>query len=72
MPNWCVNKLCVTGLKKNVSEVRALMRGEVCPAYVRAEAEGIQLFLAGCAALLRPVTDETFTPSPPLTAAGKG
>ncbi|WP_297202850.1 hypothetical protein [uncultured Pluralibacter sp.] len=42
-----------------MSEVRTLMRGEVCPAYVRAESEGIQLFLAGCAGLLRPVTDKT-------------
>lgn len=72
MPNWCANRLCVTGLAENVSQVRALMRGEVRPAYVRAEGEGIQLFLAGCAGLLRPVTDETYVPFPALTAAGQG
>ena len=72
MPNWCANRLRVTGLAENVSKVRALMRGEVRPLYARAEAEGIQLFLAGCAGLLRPVTDETYAPYPALTAAGRG
>ncbi|PWK94387.1 uncharacterized protein DUF1281 [Pantoea allii] len=47
------------------------MRGEVRPLYARAEAEGIQLFLAGCAGLLRPVTGDTYAPYPAL-AAGRG
>ena len=72
MPNWCANRLRVTGLAENVSHVRALMEGNVRPLYTRAEAEGIQLFLAGCAGLLRPVTDETYAPFPALTAAGPG
>lgn len=72
MPNWCANRLRVTGLAKNVSHARALMEGNVRPLYTRAEAEGIQLFLAGCAGLLRPVTDETYAPFPALTAAGPG
>ncbi|MCT2420331.1 DUF1281 domain-containing protein [Pantoea agglomerans] len=72
MPNWCANRLRVTGLAENVSHVRALMEGNVRPLYMRAEAEGIQLFLAGCAGLLRPVTDETYAPLPALTAAGPG
>lgn len=72
MPNWCANRLRLTGLAKNVSKVRALMRGEVRPLYARAEAQGIQLFLAGCALLLRPVTDDTYAPYLALTAAGWG
>lgn len=40
MPNWCANRLRVTGLAENVSQVRGLMRGEVRPAYARAEGEG--------------------------------
>lgn len=72
MPNWCANRLRVTGLAENVSHVRALMEGNERPLYTRAEAEGIQLFLAGCAGLLRPVTDETYAPFPALTAAGPG
>jgi len=48
MPNWCANRLRVTGLAENVSKVRALMLGEVRPLYARAEGQGIQLFLAGC------------------------
>ncbi|MFV9671452.1 DUF1281 domain-containing protein [Pantoea sp. KXB25] len=72
MPNWCANRLRVIGLAENVSQVRALMQGEMRPAYARAEREGIQLFLAGCAGLLRPVTNETYEPFPALTAAGQG
>ena len=72
MPNWCANRLRVTGLAENVSQVRALMTGGVRPLYARAEAEGIQLFLAGCAGLLRPVTNEAYVPYPALTAAGQG
>lgn len=72
MPNWCANRLRVTGLAENVSQLRALMRGEERPAYARAEWQGIQLFLAGCVGLLRPVTDETYAPFPALTAAGQG
>ncbi|MBK5018016.1 DUF1281 domain-containing protein, partial [Pantoea sp. S62] len=72
MPNWCANRLRVTGLAEKVSQLRALMEGNVRPLYTRAEAEGIQLFLAGCGGLLRPVTDETYAPFPALTAAGQG
>lgn len=72
MPNWCANRLRVTGLAENVSKVRALMAGAVRPSYAWAKAQGIQLFLAGCAGVLRPVTDETYAPYPALTAAGKG
>ncbi|MDQ0627667.1 UNVERIFIED_ORG: uncharacterized protein DUF1281 [Pantoea agglomerans] len=69
MPNWCANRLRVNDLAENFSQVRALMTGEVRPSYARAETEGIQLFLAGCAGLLRPVTNEMYTPYPALTAA---
>nr|WP_324030883.1 DUF1281 domain-containing protein [Pantoea sp. JZ2] len=72
MPNWCANRLRVTGLAENVSKVRALMRGEVRPLYARAEEQGIQLLLAGCAGVLRPVTDDTYAPFPALTVAGRG
>jgi len=66
MPNWCANRLRVTGLAENVSKVRALMAGAVRPSYAWAKAQGIQLFLAGCAGVLRPVTDETYAPYPAL------
>lgn len=72
MPNWCANRLSVTGLAENVSKVRALMAGAVRPSYAWAKAQGVQLFLADCAGVLRPVTDETYSPYPALTAAGKG
>ena len=50
MPNWCSNRLRVTGLAENVSHVQALIEGNVRPMYTRAETEWIQLFLAGCCA----------------------
>ncbi|MCU7369243.1 hypothetical protein N5E15_21955 [Pantoea stewartii] len=40
MPNWCANRLRVTGLAENVSKVRARMEGEVRPLYARAEGQG--------------------------------
>ena len=70
MPNWCANRLSVTGLTENVSQLKALMTGGVRPLHGRAEAEGIQLFLAGCAGLLNPVADEPYVPYPALTEAG--
>lgn len=72
MPNWCANRLRVTGSAGDIEKVRALMVGAGVPAYVRAESEGIQLFLAGCAALLQPATDDVYAPFPALTMAGKG
>ncbi|MBK5017183.1 DUF1472 domain-containing protein [Pantoea sp. S62] len=41
--NWCANRLRVTGLAENVSQLRALMQGEVRPAYARADREGTLL-----------------------------
>lgn len=68
MPNWCANRLRVTGPKEEVSMVRALMEGSAAaPGYVRAAGEGIQFFLAGCAGLLRPTTETEYAPYPALT-----
>lgn len=38
MRGWCANRLRVTGLAENVSQVRALMTGEVRLSYEQAEA----------------------------------
>ncbi|MHC2598862.1 hypothetical protein ACVLVH_004543 [Kluyvera sp. 1366] len=67
MPNWCANRLRVTGPESEVSKVRALMEGSAdAPGYVRAAGEGIQLFLAGCAGLLRPTAATEYAPCPAL------
>lgn len=60
MPNWCANRLRVSGPEYHVQNARPLIEGgEGVPLYARAAAEGIQLFLAGCAGLLCPMTGET-------------
>lgn len=70
MPNWCANRLRVTGPESEVSKVRTLMEGSAdVPGYLRAAGEGIQLFLAGCAGLLQTVTPTEYAPYPALTNA---
>lgn len=70
MPNWCANRLRVTGPESEVSKVRALMEGSAeAPGYLRAAGEGIHLFLAGCAGLLQTVTPTEYAPYPALTTA---
>ncbi len=66
MPNWCANRLRISGNSSNIERVRTLFAGDGSPAYARATAEGIQLFLAGCAGVLRPVTDMQYTAYPAL------
>ncbi|MGK3138011.1 DUF1281 domain-containing protein [Pantoea trifolii] len=53
--------------------VKALMEGSAAaPGYVRAAGAGIQLFLAGCAGLLRPTTATEYAPYPALTVTAGG
>ncbi|MDR6352572.1 hypothetical protein Q3H59_004262 [Pantoea sp. SORGH_AS 659] len=67
MPNWCANRLRVSGPENHVKNARLLIEGgERVPHYARAAAEGIQLFLAGCAGLLRPVEATDYAPYPAL------
>ena len=73
MPNWCANRLRVTGPEEEVSKVKALIEGSAAaPGYVRAAGEGIQLFLAGCAGLLLPTTATEYAPYPALTVTAGG
>lgn len=37
MPNWCANRLRVTGLAGDIEKVQALMTGAGVPGYVRAD-----------------------------------
>lgn len=67
MPNWCCNRLRVSGYSEDIGQVRALFAGGGYPSYARASAEGIQLFLAGCAGVLRPVDGAHYAPYPALT-----
>ena len=69
MPNWCCNRLRVSGRNEDIRQVRVLFAGGGYPSYAQAAAEGIQLFLAGCAGILRPADGEHYAPYPALTGA---
>lgn len=70
MPNWCANRLTFSGVQHNTDDLRAWIKGEKSSLPGRAKREGIQLFLAGCAGLLRPETDMPCPVFPALTAHG--
>ena len=69
MPNWCCNRLRVSGRSEDIGQVRALFAGGGYPSYAQAAAEGIRVFLAGCAGLLRPADGAHYAPYPALTGA---
>lgn len=70
MPNWCANRLTFSGIQHNTDDLRAWIKGETFPLPGRAKREAIQLFLAGCAGLLRPDIDTLYPAFPALTAHG--
>lgn len=70
MPNWCANRLTFSGIQNNTDDLRAWIKGEKSSLPGRAKREGIQLFLAGCAGLLRPDTDSPCPVFPALTVHG--
>lgn len=70
MPNWCANRLYFRAEPARITDIHALLEGNLQPYYSRAVQEGIQLFVAGCAGLLQSVKDVAalliFSGSPPL------
>lgn len=53
MPNWCANRLMFNGIQ-NSDALKTWIAGGGLSLHRRARKEGIQLFLAGCAGVLRP------------------
>lgn len=72
MPNWCANRLRVSGKAEDVEQALGLVRGGGRPTYGKAIRQGIGFFMAGCAGLLRPVSTVDYAPYPGLTSAGAG
>ena len=72
MPNWCANRLYFRGQSDRIDDIRRLLEGQIVPWYRRAQREGIQLFLAGCAGILQPPETVAFSLYPSLTASGSG
>ena len=65
MPNWCANRLMFNGIK-NSDVLKTWISGGGPSLHRRARKEGIQLFLAGCAGILRPLTEQHYAPYPQL------
>ncbi|WP_426575625.1 DUF1281 domain-containing protein (plasmid) [Xenorhabdus stockiae] len=53
MPNWCANRVIVTGSETAISAITQLMQGECYPYYAKAIKQSIKLFVAGCAGVLK-------------------
>lgn len=69
MPNWCANRLMFNGIQ-NSDALKMWIAGGEPSLHRRARKEGIQLFLAGCAGILRPLTELCYPPYPQLVAHG--
>lgn len=69
MPNWCANRLMFSGIK-NSDALKTWITGGELSLHRRARKEGIRLFLAGCAGILRPLTEQHYAPYPPLVSYG--
>ncbi|EOI7870195.1 DUF1281 domain-containing protein [Yersinia enterocolitica] len=72
MPNWCANRLIVTGSKEQLDAVEAFALGEMPHKYEMAIKQSIRLFVAGCAGLLQTVDGSEYTPYLDLTSTGRG
>lgn len=69
MPNWCANRLMFSGIQ-NSDVLNTWIAGGESSLHRRARKEGIQLFLAGCAGILRPMTEQHYSPYPQLVSYG--
>lgn len=69
MPNWCANRLMFNGIKSS-DALKTWIAGGGLSLHRRARKEGIQLFLAGCAGMLRPLTEQHYAPYPLLVSYG--
>lgn len=72
MPNWCANRLYISGETTQIAGVRAIMKGDVVPYPELAIKKSIRLFLGGLAGYLQPVTRTLYIPYPALTAGRTG
>lgn len=70
MPNWCSNRLMFSGTEREQGALKNWLAGGALSLHRRACQEGIQLFLVGCAGILRPLTAMTYPPCPALVSHG--
>ena len=62
MPNWCANRLMFNDISQGNNALKMWITGGQLSLHRRARKEGIQLFLAGGAGILRPLTEQCYPP----------
>ncbi|WOY03127.1 DUF1281 domain-containing protein [Dickeya fangzhongdai] len=72
MFEWCENRLDITGKSVCLDVFQQWVVGNCVPHYRHAIQQSIQLFLAGCAGILKPVKSTVYPPYPGLISHGIG
>ncbi|HBD1844087.1 TPA: DUF1281 domain-containing protein [Salmonella enterica] len=72
MSEWCKNRFEITGKSICIDLLQQWITGQDVPHYRHAIQQSIQLFLAGCGGLLKPVRTTTYPPFPELVKHGLG
>ncbi|MFD1803609.1 DUF1281 domain-containing protein [Mixta tenebrionis] len=72
MSEWCQNRFEITGKSVCIDVLLQWITGTDTPRYRHAILQSIQLFLAGCAGILKPVRTASFPPCQGLVRQGTG
>ncbi|MGR5711443.1 DUF1281 domain-containing protein, partial [Escherichia coli] len=72
MSEWCQNRFEITGKSVCLDVLTQWIEGCETPRYRHAIQQSIQLFLAGCAGLVKPTRTTQYPPYPALVRHGTG
>ncbi|EDA6198837.1 DUF1281 domain-containing protein [Salmonella enterica] len=72
MSEWCQNRFEITGKSVCLDVLTQWIEGGEIPRYRHAIQQSIQLFLAGCAGVVKPTRTTQYSPYPPLVRHGTG
>lgn len=72
MSEWCKNRFEITGKSVCLDVLTQWIEGREAPRYRHAIQQSIQLFLAGCAGLVKPTRTTQYPPYPALVRHGTG
>lgn len=72
MSEWCQNRFEITGKSVCLDVLTQWIEGREIPRYRHAIQQSIQLFLAGCAGILKPTRTTVYPPYPALVRHGTG
>ncbi|EKQ6065006.1 DUF1281 domain-containing protein [Escherichia coli] len=72
MSEWCKNRFEITGKSVCLDVLTQWIEGRETPRYRHAIQQSIQLFLAGCAGLVKPTRTTQYPPYPALVRHGTG